>query len=70
MNEREASYAVGNYMPNVKTVIPLFMFNDQEKKMDEVFNFDEFVKMCEQNGAKDKTYIHCRDYFGGKALKE
>jgi L-ascorbate metabolism protein UlaG (beta-lactamase superfamily) len=68
MNVREAAYAVANFMPGVKTIIPMHLCA-VGTSMDNM-KYDEFIKLCTEMGAGDKTYIHPKDFFGGKALLE
>jgi L-ascorbate metabolism protein UlaG (beta-lactamase superfamily) len=67
MNPREAAYAVKNFMPTPKTIIALYLGG---KGLLETFDFDGFVKQCKDLGVTDKEFIHCQDFFGGKALIE
>lgn len=68
MNLREAAYAVANFMTNVNIVIPMYL-SSKEESMD-AFDYDGFVKSCEEQGAKGKKYIHPKDFFGGAPLIE
>ena len=68
MNLREAAYAVSKLMPGVKTVIPMHL-SSKGTSMDSM-DYDEFVKQCTEQGAGNKTFLHPKDFFGGKALVE
>lgn len=69
MNAREAAYSLKHYLPTPKIVIPMHMQITQTSEIDS-FDFDGFVKLCEDFGVEGKTYIHPRDFFGGKAVLE
>lgn len=69
MNAREGAYALKHFLPTPKIVVPMYL-NADDKKTIADFDFDGFVKLCEEQGVEGKTYIHPRDFFGGKAILE
>lgn len=57
MGAKDAAYAVKNFFATPKTVIPM-CFNHNENMSIKDFDFEGFVKLCEEMGVTGKTFIH------------
>lgn len=66
MGPREAAYAVKNFLPTPKTVIPMH-FNSFPVLTGTP---EEFEKQCKEFGVEGKKIIHPKEFFGGKAFIE
>lgn len=70
MSPFHAAFAVKNYFPSCKIVVPMHLGNNAEETIDKTFEFDSFAKQCEELGVTGKQIIHPKEFFGGKALFE
>lgn len=66
MGPREAAYALKNFLPTPKTVIPMH-FNSFPVLTGTP---EEFEKQCNEMGVEGKTIIHPSKFHGGAALIE
>ena len=66
MNAREAAYAVKHFFSHAKVIVPLHM----GKGSTDDFDFDGFKKMCEDLDVEGVTFIHPKEFYGGKAILE
>lgn len=69
MNAREAAYALKNFFPTPKIVVPMYLNSNVDLTIAD-FDFDGFVALCNELGVEGKQIIHPRDFFGGKAVLE
>ena len=66
MGPREAAYAVKNFLPTPKTIVPMHF----ESFPVLTGTVEEFEKQCKDMGVEGKTIVHPKEYYGGKAVIE
>ena len=66
MGPKEAAYAVKNYLPTPKTIVPMHF----ESFPVLTGTVEEFEKQCSEMGVEGKTIVHPKNFFGGKAIVE